>query len=60
MGANNHTRICTVGCELLHSYPTNPFTFLELQNPSFDAPEYHKIRGYPDLKSDIKNAMGDS
>ena len=52
------------GCELSHlkafviylkakenrqSIPTNPFTIFELQNPSPDVPELHKIRGSRDL-----------
>ena len=32
-------------------YPTNPFTILELQNPSHDIPELHKIRWSPDLEA---------
>ena len=33
-------------------FPTNPFfTILELQNPSNDVPELHKIRWSPDLEA---------
>ena len=31
--------------------PTYPFTILEPQNPSHDAPELHKIRQSPDLEA---------
>ena len=31
--------------------PTDPFTILELQNPSYDAPELHEIRWSPDCKT---------
>ena len=39
----------TVGRVL--SYPTNPFTILELLHPSHDVSELHKIRRSPDLEA---------
>ena len=33
------------------NYPTNPFTILELQNPSHDVPELHKVPRSPDVEA---------
>ena len=39
------------GLQTQHSFPTNPFPILELQSPSHDVPELHKIRWSPDLEA---------
>ena len=49
-------RMCRSGeqikkCLVTLGYPTNPFTILELQNPSHDIPELHKIRRSPDREA---------
>ena len=35
----------------LYVHPTDPFTILELHNPSYDVPEQHKIRRSPDFEA---------
>ena len=41
----------STGYYCINQFPTDPFTILELQNPSHDVPELRKSRRSPDLEA---------
>ena len=48
-----HVFLPAFGCWIESSYtrPTDPFTILELQNPSYGVPELHKMIQSPDREA---------